>query len=440
MSKARAILASALALLLAQAMLPAQEAAPSSSGRTPGYYKDLYMDGGINLTSRKRLYAAEALGLSMEAYYSAPHGENGSLSAKDTAEQAVRFAGSAIDDNGFLLYPDGSPRFRAIYINGGHAKHHGLSLTKAGVEHLRQFVAAGGSYIGTCAGAFISSLGSTQDEKPIPHYLRIYPGVVHNTWLGNAYTGMTVEKDSPLLKYTDFGGDMHIDSVRHNGGCFASTAKGDMPAGTEVLLRYDYDDSQRPGKQRVNGEISAWAYKEGRNSGRVVVTGSHPEIKAEGENLDLFKAMILYALDGNGGPRVKGELKKGEIRFMNKRSGDHDQEYSCIGDRQYHHFTVNIPGKARNIKVILRCKKEGIDLNLTMRKGDFAFADNADYKDLGPGAGKTLSFDSLPAGVWYVGVECATTVETVETDCGVEYTGHLEVLNGIPYSIQVTWD
>ena len=68
------------------------------------------------------------------------------------------------------------------------------------------------------------------------------------------------------------------------------------------------------------------------------------------------------------------------------------------------------------------------------------FADKADYKDLGPGAGKTLTFDSLPAGVWYVGVECATTVETVETDCGVEYSGHTEVLNGIPYSIQVTWD
>ena len=207
-----------------------------------------------------------------------------------------------------------------------------------------------------------------------------------------------------------------------------------------MLLRYDFDDSQRAGKQKINGEIACWAYKGDKKSGRLVVIGSHPEIKAEGENLDLFKSILLYALDSGSHPEVKGELKKGEIRFMKKGSGDHDPRYACIGDLQYHHFTVNIPNKARNIRVILRCKKEGSDMNLTMRKGDFAFADRADYKDLTPGASKTLSFDSLPGGTWYIGVECATTVETVATDCGVEYTGHTEVLNGIPYSIQVTWD
>lgn len=439
MSRTRSILAILILMLLAPAQIPAQEASSSAVRRTPGYYKDLYMDSGVNLTSRKRLYAAEALGLSMEVYYSAPHGSDGSLSAKDTMEQAFRFAGNSADENGVLLYPDGAPRFRAIYVNGGHAKHHGLSLTKTGVEHVRQFVAAGGSYIGSCAGAFISSQGSVHDEKPIPHYFQVYPGVVHNTWLSDAWTGIRIEKNSPLLQYDDFGGDMYVDSVRHNGGCFASSAKGDMPSGTEILARFDYDDSRRPGKQKINGEPAVWAYKDGK-AGRVVVTGSHPEIKADGENLALFRSMLQYALDGCGTPKVKGELKKGEIRFMNKKSGDHDPRYACIGDLQYHHFTVNIPGKARNIKVILRCKKEGIDMNLTMRKGNFAFADEADYKDITPGASKTLSFDSLPGGVWYIGVECATTVETVETDCGVTYAGHTEVLNGIPYSIQVTWD
>ena len=59
MNSPRTILVSFVALLLTQGLLPAQEQ-PSTS-RTPGFYKDLYMDGGINLTSRKRLYAAEAL-------------------------------------------------------------------------------------------------------------------------------------------------------------------------------------------------------------------------------------------------------------------------------------------------------------------------------------------------------------------------------------------
>ena len=42
-------------------------------GPTRGYYKDLFMDSGIYLTSRTDLPAAEALGLSMEKFVSASH-------------------------------------------------------------------------------------------------------------------------------------------------------------------------------------------------------------------------------------------------------------------------------------------------------------------------------------------------------------------------------
>ncbi len=410
-----------------------------------GYYKDIFMDSGIMLTSRTDLPVTDLLGLSMEAFVSTKHVSSGPqpFTPMDTLRQRELITGSPMDENGILLYPDGAPRFRMIYMNGGKAAGHGRSLEETGRQHYRDFLAAGGSYVGSCAGAFIASLGSRNAEGKISNtqtYIGLWPGNTMGTRLEKSYTAVDIVPNGPLTRYFDFDGRMHIDSVRHNGGCFASTAKGDMPQGTEVLLRYDFDDSQRAGKQKINGEIACWAYKGDKKSGRLVVIGSHPEIKAEGENLDLFKSILLYALDSGSHPEVKGELKKGEIRFMKKGSGDHDPRYACIGDLQYHHFTVNIPNKARNIRVILRCKKEGIDMNLTMRKGDFAFADRADYKDLTPGASKTLSFDSLPGGTWYIGVECATTVETVATDCGVEYTGHTEVLNGIPYSIQVTWD
>ena len=53
---------------------------------------------------------------------------------------------------------------------------------------------------------------------------------------------MTMEPGNPLLKYYDFGGDMRVDSIRHNGGCFAYFGEGSIiPEGTEVLMRYDYD-------------------------------------------------------------------------------------------------------------------------------------------------------------------------------------------------------
>lgn len=405
-----------------------------------GFYKDIFMDSGIHVTSRKDLPAARALGLSIEAYYSAPHSPM-QITAKDTLEQTERLIGSEIDENGILLYPDGAPRFKMIYVNGGRAGRHGRSLTETGRQHYRDFVANGGSYWGTCAGAYIVSNGYYGGDPLLnPNYLHIYPALMDDTDLSATPTGMKVEKNSPLLKYYDFGGDMYIDSVYHNGGCFTEDKK--LVKGAEILLRYDYSTPERieKGLPLLTDKISAWAWKPSPEHGRVVAIGSHPEGVTSGERLDLACALVRYALDGVGCPKVKASLKNGETRFMNKNTGDHDPLFTCIGDKQYHHFTVKIPKKARNIKVVLRSKSEDIDLNLTMKKGDFAFREAADYKDVTLGSNKVMKFDSLKPGLWYIGVECATTVETVETDCGVRYVGHTEVLNGVPYSIQITWD
>ena len=113
-----------------------------------GYYKELFMNGGIALTSRRTLPAADALGLKMEFYASAT-GEK--ISAVDTLTQQQIFCGYSEDSNGWLLYPDGAPRYRAIYVNGGHASTHAVSLTEQGRKRIQEFVAAGGSYVGTCA-------------------------------------------------------------------------------------------------------------------------------------------------------------------------------------------------------------------------------------------------------------------------------------------------
>ena len=49
---------------------------------------------------------------------------------------------------------------------------------------------------------------------------------------------MTMEPNNPLLKYYDFGKDMKVDSIRHNGGCFAYFGEGSIiPEGTEILMR-----------------------------------------------------------------------------------------------------------------------------------------------------------------------------------------------------------
>lgn len=403
-----------------------------------GYYKDIFMDGGIKLTSMTRLPAADLLNLEVENFASQRYTSTFPPTRLDSVRQNSLIIGTEEDINGILLYPDGAPRFRMIFTNGGKASSHGGSLLAEGRERYRNFVKNGGSYVGSCAGAYLSSAGTMNADTVTlrENYLGIWPGVTKGTLLNNSATGLFVEKNSPLLKYSDFGGDLHIDNVRHNGGCFAFDETM-FPEGTEVLLRYDYPPVK--GKRDFHREINAWAYKESINTGRVVVTGSHPEAVTSGERLDLMAALILYGLDGNGVPVIKGELKKGKKREMYKSTYDNDPLLTMIGDKQYHHFIVEIPATARNITITLEGALK-YDLFLYMKKDDFAFRGEADYTDMGLGAEKQFSFESIDKGEWYIGVECNTTVDVVKREWGYEYTGKTDVLNGVPYSIVVNWD
>ena len=129
--------------------------------RGRGYYKEIFMDSGIALTSRTYLPSARYLGLDVEYFASASQKK---LTQKDTLLQSNIFCGSEEDTNGWLLYPDGAPRFRMIYVNGGSALKHARSLGELGRERVREFVAAGGSYFGTCAGAYLGSKGGKNSK------------------------------------------------------------------------------------------------------------------------------------------------------------------------------------------------------------------------------------------------------------------------------------
>jgi len=104
------------------------------------------MDGGCYLTSKTSLPASNYLNLTMEF-----------MATSDSVLQRDIIVGSFNDVNGALLYPDGAPRFKCIYTNGGSATNHGRSLGSDGREIIKQYFYSGGSYTGSCAGAFIVS-------------------------------------------------------------------------------------------------------------------------------------------------------------------------------------------------------------------------------------------------------------------------------------------
>jgi hypothetical protein len=152
--------------------------------------------------------------------------------------------------------------------------------------------------------------------------------------------------------------------------------------------------------------------------------------------------MIRYAMDGNGTTRLKGVLQNGEPRHMERRTDENDPSYTCIGDRQYHHFAVDVPKGVREITVTLAAPDKWTnryDLWLFADDQDFAFRDNARCKNVLHGTDKKLTIPVTKPGRYYISVFCATTVDTVDTFYGVQYTGRTDVLNGVPYILSVNW-
>ena len=83
----------------------------------------------------------------------------------------------------------------------------------------------------------------------------------------------------------------------------------------------------------------------------------------------------------------------------------------------------------------------GRNHRLLGRNGTFAFREDAQYSQEGTERVKELVFDTLPAGTWYVGVQCESAV-TVTDNHGPFGTVYADtgVLNGVPYTIGVTWN
>ena len=410
-----------------------------------GYYKDVFMDSGIHLENRKDLPVTRFLGLSMETFVAASYYPC-ELTMRDTTRQNELMCGSPLDENGILLYPDGEPRFRMIYMNGGLATRHGNSLTPEGRDNIRKFIDNGGSYVGCCAGMFLASNGVYAEGKeyvPNKSYLSIWPGTTAETWLDNSYTTVRIPKDSPLLEYYDFGGDLRVDNLRHSNGGFAYYGEGGIiPEGTEPLFRFVYDTVSVDSKSsHIHDQVCAWAYKKNEESGRVVITGSHPEMFSVGERLELMAAMVRYAMDGNGAVGVKGELIPGEVRQMDKSTEDEDPLFTKIGDRQYHHFTVQIPKKTKEAVIALEGYEgaDNFDLTLAACNDGPAFHNKTSVKNVSLGCNKTLVLKNPKAGKWYISVFCETTVTAETGEKGVVYTGRTDVLNGVPYKIKVEY-
>ena len=63
------------------------------------------------------------------------------------------------------------------------------------------------------------------------------------------------------------------------------------PEGTEVRGIFQHEKNVNSSKEGFFNQPGVWAYKASRESGRLVVTGSHPEDAASGDILNLTASM-----------------------------------------------------------------------------------------------------------------------------------------------------
>lgn len=415
------------------------------------FYKEIFLDGGCELNpgikekgvviNGRLPYALEKVGIRHAEYFLSTVDDVGDgFTDSDQALQSELIRGTADDLNGVLLYPDGAPRFRMLYVFGGHSGPHGETLGTTGRSRVKTFYENGGSYVGSCAGAYLAGKYAAGGVMP---YFNIWEGgKMVGTGVSNSSIDMEMVSETFEKYYGPSWGTL-VTGARHNGGGFMDTA----PVGTEVIALFKNEAGRNSRNARFYDRPGVWAYKASAKSGRLVVTGSHPEDAASGPVLDLTASMFRYAWDGSGAATIKGVLRNGDMIPMTKGTDDNDPACTAIGDLQCHHFVIHLPAAVPALTVEVRGQGD-YDLEVYLKKDDFAFPENApDYSAQTPGGHQTLVTGPLEAGLWYVTVRCATTVTATEviTDPARNlgrrfvYTGKTGVLNGVPYTISAAW-
>lgn len=435
-----------------------------------GYYKDIFLDAGFGLDAESTI--PKAIVEIYEATSNAPNAieqvellytfSNNSPSQEDTLTHNGVLCGREEDLNGSLLYPDGEPRFKVLYVYGGRASIHGEALGPEGIANINTFYANGGSYSGSCAGAILScaKYGGSVSES----HFDLFDGgnyVFSGMYISNLpyYNDITLEKGT---KFDDFSGLANIpglDNLKHNGGAYMDETSA--PEGTEVLARFssrpypleNLEEHSNPDK--CVGKPCMWAYKRNEASGRLVVCGSHPEICNTDNITKLFKGEILYAMDGFGNATAKDVLYNGEARVMNLKEGD--PGHCGIGDGQYHNFVIFLPYGASELNLTLEwdCKAS---LDIALKHDSFAF-ENPDYSIESPlneasvQSPLSIKAENLESGLWYVSVHCSNRVKGVFQNKTI-YGAHkaywfnyektrsdadMLTLNGVPYTITASW-
>lgn len=421
---------------------------------TVSYAFDLFLDGGIGLdcgsTVGGYMYKVP---LAAQRRFDATRRQHfytvdNKKVKTDTTRQMALFTGDDLDRNGILLYPDGKPRFRMLFIHGGTPDgglvHAGLLADEA-KENIRTFFNNGGCIVTSGAGGSMLT-GKRFNGEYHSGFLCLQDW---NTIPNNASVSkMNIVSGSILSSYRTFSSS--TISVTNPTGVFLGE---DAPV--EVPGRY------QSGTNVYSSAPCVWSAKPSSSTGRIVSCGGKPDQNStEGSDaFNLFAAELDYAAEGNGCASVKGVLHNGEPFYMdNPMDGnDDDPFHSVIGDRQCHYFVLELDRDVKKLELELNWSNP-VGMELYIRKDGFAFPGSegclwavSTGDEVKEGRPLVLELENAAKGLWYVTVRCSTSpgyqTSGISSGYGTCYTltsasakdGSRDTLNGIPYSVMAYW-
>jgi hypothetical protein len=382
----------------------------NAEAKIEGFYCDVFQDEGTDINGPNMKTNCDFI------YYSMEHLNT----SNDINGQAEIMIENENDDNGYLLYPDGNPRFAIIYYHGG-SMGHSTDLGSDGRQRVRDHYYHGGSQFGSCAGSYMLSSSGT-------NYFKIWPGRMNAENISNTRVDKIINEGSPFIGILDFEVGEVISNVYHNNGGSVDTT--DIPDGTVICAMHN--------STKLKGYADIWSWKDNDTTGRVLGITGHPEGNSATAQKRYMGACMLYLTQCLGKPNLKSNLENGVTIQMDKETSDNDPLRTKIGDKQYHHFLLDCKD-AKNVEINVN-GEEGFDFHLFVAKDTFAFNNTAEFADSTAGNSKTLTIPRLETGTWYVGVKLNTAVDTRSGNIFPEYYDNLEVLNGIGYSVKTDWE
>lgn len=141
-----------------------------------------------------------------------------------------------------------------VVFPGGYSYDYQLAITLDAVDQLRQYVAAGGSYVGICAGAYFASKSVAWEGIEYTYELALFDGTAIGSlgniapWPEYAMTDISLNADNPILQVEQerltvlyYGGPIFL---ANEGFEFKTIASWDAAAGSPAIINFNYEEGR----------------------------------------------------------------------------------------------------------------------------------------------------------------------------------------------------